>query len=105
PVGQAFVVTTIFSEAFLLFVAAQAGFIAGPRVMANLAHDSYLPHRLSALSEQLTMQNVVLLMGGASLVMLAYTRGSVDTLVVMYSINVFVTFSLSPAAMIRHWYR
>src|SRR5438445_539454 len=95
----------VASEALLLFVAAQAGFIAGPRVMANLAHDSYLPHRLSALSDRLTMQNGVLLMGGASLFMLIYTRGSVDALVVMYSINVFVTFSLSQAGMFRYWLR
>src|ERR1700674_477975 len=50
PIGRVFVVVTIASEALLLFVAAQAGFIAGPRVMANMAHDSFLPHRLSALS-------------------------------------------------------
>src|SRR6266850_2584285 len=105
PLGNWFVVATLASEALLLFVAAQAGFIAGPRVMANLAHDSYLPHRLSALSDRLTMQNGVLLMGGASLFMLVYTRGSVDALVVMYSINVFVTFSLSQAGMIRYWLR
>jgi amino acid transporter len=105
PVGNWFVVATLASEALLLFVAAQAGFIAGPRVMANLAHDSYLPHRLSALSDRLTMQNGVLLMGGASLFMLVYTRGSVDALVVMYSINVFVTFALSQAGMIRYWLR
>jgi len=105
PLGDWFVVATLASEALLLFVAAQAGFIAGPRVMANLAHDSYLPHRLSALSDRLTMQNGVLLMGGASLFMLIYTRGSVDALVVMYSINVFVTFSLSQAGMFRYWLR
>src|SRR5438067_910017 len=105
PLGSWFVVATLASEALLLFVAAQAGFIAGPRVMANLAQDSYLPHRLSALSDRLTMQNGVLLMGGASLFMLVYTRGSVDALVVMYSINVFVTFSLSQAGMIRYWLR
>src|SRR5205823_6724115 len=81
------------------------GFIAGPRVMANMAHDSYLPHRLSALSDRLTMQNGVLLMGGASFLMLLYTRGSVDALVVMYSINVFVTFALSQAGMIRYWHK
>src|SRR5437588_3017127 len=105
PVGRIFVVVTIASEALLLFVAAQAGFIAGPRVMANLAHDSYLPHRLSALSDRLTMQNGVLLMGGAGLFMLFYTQGSVDALVVMYSINVFVTFALSQAGMMRYWHR
>src|SRR5438128_3054494 len=105
PVGQWYVFITIASEALLLFVAAQAGFIAGPRVMANLAQDSFLPHRFGALSDRLTMQNGVLLMGGASFLMLLYTHGSVDTLVVMYAINVFVTFSLSQMGMIRYWRR
>ncbi|OLD46383.1 MAG: amino acid transporter [Chloroflexi bacterium 13_1_40CM_2_68_14] len=105
PVGEWYVIITIFSEALLLFVAAQAGFIAGPRVMANLAQDSFLPHRFGALSDRLTMQNGVLLMGGASFLMLLYTRGSVDALVVMYAINVFVTFSLSQMGMIRYWRR
>src|SRR6266850_288822 len=70
----------------------------------NMAHDSWLPHRFGALSDRLTMQNGVLLMGGTSLFMLWYTGGSVDALVVMYSINVFVTFSLSQAGMIRYWW-
>src|SRR5712672_2874359 len=104
PLGHGFVVLTLAAEALLLFVAAQAGFIDGPRVMANMAHDSWLPHRFGALSDRLTMQNGVLLMGGTSLFMLWYTGGSVDALVVMYSINVFVTFSLSQAAMIRYWW-
>ena len=103
PLGKGFVVITLASEALLLFVAAQAGFIDGPRVMANMAHDSWLPHRFSALSDRLTMQNGVLLMGGMSVAMLLYTRGSVDTLVLLYSINVFVTFSLSQVGMIRYW--
>jgi hypothetical protein len=85
----------------LLFVAAQAGFIGGPRVLANMAADSWLPHRLSALSDRLTTQNGVLLMGGAALLALFYTGGHVSTLVVMYSINVFVTFLLSEAGMVR----
>ena len=100
-VGAAFVVVTLASEGALLFVAAQAGFIDGPRVMANMAVDSWLPHRLSALSERLTMRNGVFLMGSAALVALLYTRGDVHLLVVMYSINVFVTFTLSNLAMLR----
>jgi amino acid transporter len=102
-IGAAFIVITLVSEALLLFVAAQAGFIDGPRVMANMAHDSWLPHRFSALSDRLTMQNGVVLMGATSLGMLVYTHGSVDILVVLYAINVFVTFSLSQASMLRYW--
>ncbi|MBF5045248.1 APC family permease [Aggregicoccus sp. 17bor-14] len=104
-VGHAFVLLILVSEALLLFVAAQAGFIDGPRVMANMASDSWLPHRFSQLSDRLVTQNGVLLMGGASLAALLYTRGDVGHLVVLYSINVFVTFSLSQAAMCRFWLR
>src|SRR5437879_7358655 len=72
PVGKWFVFIALLSEALLLFVAAQAGFIDGPRVMANMAHDSWFPHRFSALSDRLTMQTGVLLMGGAGFFMLLY---------------------------------
>jgi len=104
-VGGPFVTITLASEALLLFVAAQAGFIDGPRVMANMAGDSWVPHRFSQLSNRLTMQNGVLLMGATSVGALLYTRGDVASLVSMYSINVFVTFSLSQAAMVRYWWQ
>jgi amino acid transporter len=105
PIGEVFIITTLICEGALLFVAAQAGFIDGPRVMANMATDSWLPHRFSALSDRLTTQNGVLLMGGAAVCALLYTGGSVSRLVVMYSINVFVTFSLSQLGMVRYWIR
>src|SRR5438067_11915361 len=101
--GSWFVFVTLLSEALLLFVAAQAGFIDGPRVMANMAHDSWFPHRFSSLSDRLTMQNGVLLIGGAGFLTLLYTHGATDALVVIYSINVFLTFSLTEAGMIRYW--
>ena len=104
-VGRGFVWLTLVSEALLLFVAAQAGFIDGPRVMANMAVDSWAPHRFAQLSDRLTMQNGVLLMGGSSLLALIYTRGNITTLVTLYAINVFVTFSLSQLAMCRFWWR
>jgi amino acid transporter len=104
PFGAVFIVLFLFSEAMLLVVAAQAGFIDGPRVLANMAVDSWVPHRFAALSERLTTQNGILLMGGAALAALAYTRGSVGHLVVMYSINVFLTFSLSMYAMLHFWW-
>jgi amino acid transporter len=104
PLGYWLVLITLVSEGLLLIVAAQAGFIDGPRVMANMAVDSFFPHRFAALSEQLTMQNGVLLMGAAALAMLLYTRGNIQTLVYMYAINVFLTFTLSQLSMSRFWW-
>jgi len=101
PFGHWLALITILSEGALLLVGAQTGFIDGPRVMANMAIDSWFPHRFATLSERLSMHNGVLLMGGAALFLLIYTHGSVSTLVVMYSINVFATFSLSNLGMSR----
>jgi K+ transporter len=67
--------------------------------MANMAVDSWFPHRFAALSERLTMRNGIVLMGASAIALLIYTRGAVSALVVMYSINVFVTFSLSQLGM------
>lgn len=99
PMGNLISFITIFSEGALLLVAAQAGFVDGPRVMSNMAIDSWFPHRFAALSVRLTMRNGILLMGIAAIALLFYTGGSVSALVVMYSINVFITFSLSQLGM------
>lgn len=104
-IGHGYVVLTLAAEAVLLFVAALTGFIGGPRVMANMAIDGWLPRRYSQLSDRLTMQDGVLLMGGAALAVLFYTHGDITALVTMYSINVFLTFSLSMIGMCRYWLR
>ena len=103
--GESFVWITIVAEALLLFVAAQAGFIDGPRVLANMAHDSWMPHWFANLSERLATHNGVMMMGIAALGALLITGGSVSELLVMYAINVFLTFSLSMIGMCRHWWQ
>lgn len=103
PLGKAFVVLVLLAEGLLLVVAAQAGFMDGPRVLANMAIDSWVPRRFASLSERLTTQNGVMLMGLAALAALLATRGDVRVLVVMYSINVFLTFSMTELSMCKLW--
>ncbi len=105
PFGDVLAVVTILSEGALLFVAAQTGFIDGPRVMANMAIDSWLPRSFALLSERLTMTNGILLMGGAALFLMVFSHGSIVFLVTMYAINVFITFSLSQFGMARFFYK
>ncbi len=100
-----FVTVSLLSATALLFIAAQAGFLDGPRVLANMALDRWFPARFATLSDRFVTQNGILLMGGAALAALLLTRGAVSLLVVLYSINVFITFSFSQAGMVRHWWR
>jgi amino acid transporter len=102
--SRSFIFTILVSEAALLFVAAQTGFIDGPRIMANMALDRWFPKKYASLSDRLVTMNGVLLMGVSAIVLMAITKGSVGLLVVLYSINVFITFSISQLGMVRHWW-
>ena len=92
-------------EAGLLFVAANTGFLGGPAVMANMAADSWVPRQFRQLSSRLVTQNGMVLMGLAALAILLWSQGNVSLLVVLYSINVFLTFSISLYGLCVYWWR
>jgi len=104
-VGVPIVTFTLITEGALLFVAAQTGFIDGPRVLATMAVDRWLPRRFSQLSSRLVTQDGVFAMGLAAIGILVFTHARVDLLVVLYAINVFVTFTLSQLGMSVHWWQ
>ena len=104
-VNQITLAVVLALEAGLLLVAANTGFLGGPAVMANMAADSWVPRQFRQLSSRLVTQNGISLMGIAALAILVWTRGSVNLLVVLYSINVFLTFSMSILGLCVHWWR
>ncbi len=98
-------VLTLAFEAGLLLVAANTGFLGGPSVLANMAVDSWMPNRFRHLSSRLVTQNGILLFGLAAMLILLWSRGDVSLLVVLYSINVFLTFSLAMLGLCKHWWQ
>ena len=86
-------------------MAAQTGFLDGPRVLANMAKDRWFPFQFALMSERFVIKNGILIMGVSSLVLMLISKGSVRFLVVLYSINVFITFFLSQLGMVRHWWK
>ncbi len=103
-VGGPIVTFTLLTEGALLFVAAQTGFVGGPQVLATMAIDRWVPRRFSNLSERLVTQDGVLAMGLAAVLVLIGTHARVGILVILYAINVFVTFTLSQLGMSVHWW-
>jgi len=94
---------TLSTAAGLLFVASNTGFLGGPAALANMAIDRWMPHQFAHLSNRLVTQNGILLMGISAVAILLITSGRVDKLVVLYSINVFISFVLSFVGLTRHW--
>ena len=101
--GKITLFITLASETGLLFVAANAGFLAGPNVLANMAVDSWVPNRFRHLSTRLVVQNGLILFGISALIILLWCQGHVSLLVILYSINVFITFSLSLLGLCVYW--
>jgi amino acid transporter len=91
------------TEGALLFVAAQTGFVGGPQVLATMAMDRWVPRCSSYLSERLVTQDGVVAMGMAAILILIGTHARVGVLVVLYAINVFITFTLSQLGMSKLW--
>lgn len=101
--GKYMLVVTLSLEAGLLLVAANTGFLAGPSVLANMAVDGWMPNRFRHLSARLVIQNGLVLFGVFAIAILLWCRGKVSLLVVLYSINVFLTFSLSLFGLCVFW--
>ena len=103
--GRQVVMLTLITEGALLFVAAQTGFVGGPQVLATMAMDRWVPRRFSYLSERLVTQDGVVAMGLAATLILIGTHARVGVLVVLYAINVFITFTLSQLGMSKLWWK
>lgn len=103
PMGHSMLLITLILEAGLLFVAANSGFLGGPSVLANMAIDGWMPNRFRHLSTRLVIQNGLFLFGFLALGILLWCNGKVSVLVVLYSINVFITFSLTLFGLCVYW--
>jgi amino acid transporter len=103
--SRVLLVVVLVFEGALLFVAANTGFLGGPAVLANMAVDRWAPNQFSTLSSRLVTRNGILLMGAAALAILVWTQGYVALLVVLYTVNVFITFTLSLLGLTIYWWK
>lgn len=105
PYHELLLIIILIFEAGLLLVAANTGFMGGPAVLANMALDQWFPKKFYHLSNRLVAQNGIILFGMAALLILLLTAGNLYILVVLYSINVFITFTLSLWGICIYWWR
>lgn len=103
--GEPIVTVTLIFEFGLLFVGANTGFLGGPAVLSNMALDHWVPNKFRNLSNRLTSQNGIVLFGIAAVLLLNATHGHVDILVILYSINVFLAFSISIFGLCKYWWQ
>ncbi|GCF93886.1 amino acid permease [Enterococcus florum] len=92
-----------FSTALILAVAANTGFSAFPVLAYNLAKDKYLPHRYQDRGDRLGYSNGIITLALGSIVLLLIFQGSTERLIPLYSVGVFIPFTLSQTGMVKKW--
>ena len=103
-VSFAFVVTEM-AAVLILLMAAHVAFTSFPVLGSLLARDSYLPRALHTRSDRLAFSNGIVTLGLVAAILLVAVDASVNALIQMYIVGVFVAFTVSQAGMVRHWGR
>jgi len=101
--GSVLFVTFAASTALILFLAANTSFNAFPRLAAILAEDGYMPRQFSFRGDRLAYSWGIVLLAAVAFGLLWAFGGDTHALIPLYSVGVFLCFTLSQAGMVRHW--
>jgi amino acid transporter len=91
--------------ALILILAANTSYNAFPRLAAILAQDNYMPRHFAFRGDRLAYTLGIAILSGLAIVLLAVFNGDTHSLIPLYSVGVFVSFTLSQGGMVRHWRR
>ena len=93
------------ATALILFLAANTSFNAFPRLAAILAEDGYMPRQFSFRGDRLAFSWGIVALAAIAAALLFYFGGITTLLIPLYSVGVFVCFTLSQSGMVLHWFR
>ncbi|KAA2254951.1 APC family permease [Solihabitans fulvus] len=91
--------------ALILVLAANTAFNGFPVLGSILAQDRYLPRQLHTRGDRLAFSNGILFLAAFAVVLVVAFGAEVSKLIPLYTVGVFVSFTLSQTGMIRHWNR
>jgi amino acid transporter len=93
------------STALLLVLAANTAFADFPRLASILARDRFVPRVFQFRGDRLAFTGGILLLAIVAGILIVAFGGSVTNLIPLYTVGVFVAFTLSQSGMVRHWWK
>jgi amino acid transporter len=91
------------ATALILVLAANTAFADFPRLSSILARDGYAPRQLANLGDRLVFSNGITALAGLAALLIVLFGGRTHSLIPLYAVGVFLSFTLSQAGMVRHW--
>jgi amino acid transporter len=95
----------IVATTAILVLAANTSFSDFPRLFFFMARDDYAPHLFKRLGDRLAFSNGILVLGSLAILLLVVFGGRTDSLIPLYTIGVFLAFTMSQAGMVSRWLR
>ena len=99
------VLVIAIATATILALAANTAFTGFPVLGSVLARDGYLPRQLHTRGDRLAFSNGIMTLASLAIVLVIVFQADVSSLIQLYIIGVFVSFTLSQTGMVRHWTR
>jgi amino acid transporter len=93
------------STLLILLLAANTSYADFPRLCYFLSRDGFLPRQLSILGDRLVYSNGIIFLSVAAAVLVMIFKGDVNSIIPLYAVGVFTSFTLSQAGMVVRWYR
>ncbi|HLJ32094.1 MAG TPA: APC family permease, partial [Ktedonobacteraceae bacterium] len=105
--GPLFFMFPVFQLATLLILtlAANTSYADFPRLSSLLARDHFLPHQFAFRGDRLAFSIGIVSLAILSSLLLVVFRGDTTSLINLYAVGVFMSFTLSQGGMVRHWWR
>ncbi|MEI8306432.1 MAG: APC family permease [Chloroflexales bacterium] len=90
------------ATALILVLAANTAYADFPRLASFLSRDRFLPRQFSSRGDRLVFSNGILALGVFSALLVVLFHANEITMLPLYAIGVFISFTLSQAGMVRH---
>ncbi|MGE5138510.1 MAG: APC family permease [Rudaea sp.] len=88
---------------FILVIAGNTAFADFPRLSSVLARDNFMPHQFSFRGDRLAFSTGIVALAAISSLLVVVFKGSVDSLIHLYAVGVFLAFTMSQTGMVIHW--
>jgi amino acid transporter len=103
--GGWYLVLVQVATAMILTLAANTAFADFPRLSSFLARDGFMPRQFSFRGERLAFSTGIVALAGLATILLVGFDASVTALIPLYTLGVFLAFTLSQSGMVTRWWR
>ena len=103
--GSPLYLTLLGSTTLILIMAANTSYADFPRLAALVAGDAFLPRRLQFRGRRLAFSDGIIALAGIASILIIIFRAQTNSLIPLYAIGVYLSFTISQGGMAVRWFR